>query len=194
MVFARQFSRRQENSCHRWTTGTSGLFEKFFKILMVSEDLSAYHSLMPGRLQIAFHPVWCTWYGVSEVQLEKKIAPCASSKVEIMSCNGFLFLMVILLRPQKSIQGWTVLFFLATKRNQPQGGIQWINDTFDRLYKWLGSKGAPGRPPSGCDKLLGLDKSGGEVNVLPMSLSGDRAKCKPTAKQWMLQPWILPDT
>lgn len=73
-----------------------------------------------------------------------------------MSCNGYLFLMVILLRPQKSIQGWTVLSFLATKRNQHRGGIQWIVDTFDRLYKWLDGKGAPGRPPSDCDKLLGL--------------------------------------
>lgn len=46
----------------------------------------------------------------------KAVAPCSYSKAEEMSGRGYRFLMVMSLRPLKSMQGWRVLSFFSTKK------------------------------------------------------------------------------
>lgn len=54
--------------------------------------------------------------------LVKIVAWCSGSKAESVRGKGYLFLMVMLLKPQKSMQGCSDLSFFPTKTKR------WAND------------------------------------------------------------------
>lgn len=74
------------------------------------------------------------------------LAPYNSLKAEAISGRGYLFLVVILFNPQKSIQGQSDLSFLSTKKNPAPAGEE------DNLMIPAASKGLSIASLSGTDR------------------------------------------